>query len=42
MFIDPDMGRRPRMEGPDFYTIALMFAIAFILCLLVACQMPLR
>ena len=42
MFIDPDMGRRPRMEGPDFHYVALMFAIAFILCLLVACQVPMR
>lgn len=41
MFIDPEMGRRPA-QCPPLHYVALMLAIAFILCLLVACETPMR
>lgn len=33
---------RIEREAPDYYTIAVLLAVAFILCLLVGCQVPLR
>jgi hypothetical protein len=42
LIYDPLMGRRQRRDSPDYYAIALVIAVAFILCLLVGCAVPLR